>query len=311
MTTKRNLADDLRVQREYLFHRFSRAIKATRYGRGRVNSTWLVRKESWEIVVRFYPPFFKEKLETEAWVLRELNGYGGKVPRLLDIDTEGFSTPVLFMSKLPGIPLRDRKRALGAVSTKDLVGELRELLKFVATIPTSAYGYLHDPIIASDVADCARKASSRHLKTIKDNSLLPLEQIQVYERSFELLQNLLVGREVQLTYPDLNSGNILLCEDRFSGLVDWEFVMGFEPLYGFANLILELDSTDHRWASPTTILAVFPEPRQEELVLLTMFRGIELLSYLPTTVIFTRSEKKKWQYAYARTLRKLQKLLGC
>lgn len=311
MTTKRNPKDDLRIQRKYLSDRLGQKIQAIRYGRGRVNNTWLVRTGSEEIVVRFYPPFFKEKLETEAWVLRELNGHGGKVPKLLDVDTEGFSTPVLFMSKLQGVPLREQKKTFGSVRTKELIGELRELLKFVATIPTGIYGYLHDPVVASDVADYTRKVSSRCLKTIKDVDLLPIEQIQAHERSFELLQNRLVGREVRLTYPDLSSGNILLCKDRFSGLVDWEFLMGFEPLYGFANLILELESTNHRWASSTTILELFPESRQQELMLLTILRAAELLSYLPTTVIFTHSEKKRRQYAYTRTLRKLQKLLGC
>lgn len=311
MTTERNRKDDLHIQREYLSYRFGQTIQAIRYGRGRVNSTWLVRTEPEEIVVRFYPPFFKEKLATEVWVLCELNGHGGKVPKLLDVDTEGFSTPVLFMSKLPGVPLRNRKKTLGAVRTRELVGELRELLKFVATIPISVYGHLHDPVIASDVADYAQKASSRYLKIIGDDGLLSLEQIQVLERSFELLQNQLMSREVQLTYPDLSSGNILLCEGCFSGLVDWEFLMGFEPLYGFANLILELDATNHRWATPTTILELFPESQRQELVLLTMLRATELLSYLPTTVIFTRSEKKKRQYAYVRILRKLQKLIGC
>ena len=312
MTAEQKRKDDLRIQREYLLRKFGKTIQATRYGRGHINSTWLIRKEkeSDEIVVRFYPPFFKEKLATEVWVLRELNEYGVKVPRLLDVDIDGFSTPVLFMSKLSGTPLINRGKVLKVVATRELVGELRKLLDVVATIPTSVYGYLHDPVVASDIADYARKSSSRYLNTIKGAGLLPRKQIHILAELFELLQNRLASREVRLTYPDLSSGNILVSEDRFSGLVDWEFLMGFEPLYGFANLILELNATSQRWAAPTKILESFPEPEREELVLLTMFRATELLSYLPTTVIFARSEKERRGRTYICALRKFQKLIG-
>src|SRR3990167_9135770 len=199
MAARRNRKDDLRIQREYLLRKFGQTIRATRYGRGRVNDTWLVRKESEEIIVRFYPPFFKEKLATEVWVLRELNGYEGKIPKLLDVDTDGFSTPVLFISKLPGTPLRDQGKIFGVAIIRELVGELRELLEVVATIPTNVYGYLHDPVVASDVADYVRKASSQYLNTIKVGGLLPRKQIHVLGDLFELLQNRLAGREVRLT----------------------------------------------------------------------------------------------------------------
>ncbi|KKT26897.1 MAG: hypothetical protein UW11_C0005G0021 [Parcubacteria group bacterium GW2011_GWA2_43_9b] len=217
MTAEQKRKDDLRIQREYLLRKFGKTIQATRYGRGHINSTWLIRKEkeSDEIVVRFYPPFFKEKLATEVWVLRELNEYGVKVPRLLDVDIDGFSTPVLFMSKLSGTPLINRGKVLKVVATRELVGELRKLLDVVATIPTSVYGYLHDPVVASDIADYARKSSSRYLNTIKGAGLLPRKQIHILAELFELLQNRLASREVRLTYPDLSSGNILVSEDRF------------------------------------------------------------------------------------------------
>jgi hypothetical protein len=143
--------------------------------------------------------------------------------------------------------------------------------------------------------------------TIRIAQLLSTQQASALEDSLGHLQMLMSQKQARLTYPDLSSGNILINDSRFSGLVDWEFVMGFEPLYGFGNLLLELCSRIRvPWVNSRFVLEWFPEELREELVLLAMLRFAELLSYLPTTKLYDISVKRSRLKHYKRAINELQ-----
>lgn len=297
------------LQQGYLRERFGKGIIATRYGQGCVNINWLVKTKSEEIVARFYPPFFNEKLETELWVLRELDGCDGRVPRLLDVDVTGFSVPVLFMSKLPGDVLKNHGSVLDHGKAAAIINELHSLLDTVAEVPVSVYGYLHDPLNSSSVSDYIGQVASRYLTSIKHSTLLEHEQICILELSLRLLQDMSLGRKACLSYPDLSFENILIHNGCLSGLVDWEFVMGFEPLYGFGNFLLEICSEKLPCMTPRMFVECFPVPHRKRLVLLAFLRVAELLSYLPSTILYDDVVKKKLIYRYIQDIVVLQELL--
>lgn len=304
---KSNKKNQLQVEMNYLLNHFGKEIKTTRYSRGQVNSTWLVNKKGEEIIVRFYPPFFQEKFSVETWVLGELKRYGVKTPKLLDVDTKGFATPVLFLSKLPGIPLASQKQVLGKEICSLLLSDLSKLLGDVATIPISSIGYLHSPTDVSDIAQYIKKIVCDYMGTIRTAQLLSTQQTSALEDSLGHLQILMSQKQARLTYPDLSSGNILINDSHFSGFVDWEFVMGFEPLYGFGNLLLELSSRIRvPWVNSRFVLEWFPEVLREELVLLAMLRLAELLSYLPTTRLYGISVKRSRLKHYKKAINELQ-----
>lgn len=285
--------DRLRNELNYLFKRFSKGIKATRYSGGRINSTWLVNKNGEEVIVRFYPPFFKEKLAVEIWVMSEMEKFGSLTPKLIDYDTEGYITPVLFMSKLPGFPLADQWHSINEVEFKQIIKDVNDLLYKAAALPIGSIGYLHESLNIVNVAQYTEWAIREYIEIIRRFGLLTQQESEELKNILQRLPILMLGKKARLTYPDLSSGNIMVYEGRFSGLIDWEFVMGFEPLYGFGNLLFEFSFRhDCSWATPKLILECFPVALKEEIVLLAILRTIEMLSYLPTTGIYTRSEKQ-------------------
>lgn len=61
-------------EERYLAQYFGQNSTWSRFSRSRINGTWMVRTGDEELVVRFYPPYFKEKLAAEIGVLSMLAG---------------------------------------------------------------------------------------------------------------------------------------------------------------------------------------------------------------------------------------------
>lgn len=290
----------------YLHAKFGRLIQATPYTRGVVNSMWLVKEKNREIIARFYPVFFQDKLPVETWVLRELRKCVDKTPVLLELDIDGYLTPVLFLAKLPGVPLADVKQKMSRTEYRSLFSSLQELLQKASTIPVNAIGYLHDPVNVLNISQYVEKSMGNYLSIVSKENLLPLSKIRYLKDDMEYLQTLLLGRSPRLTYPDLSAGNILINEGYFSGLIDWDFVMGFEPMFSFGNLLLHLSSgSEKKWMDIECFFENIPSVQSQEVILLAEFRAAELLSYLPSTKLFGSQVMKKRLGDYKQALNKL------
>ncbi len=296
-------------ERDYLHRKFGNAIKAVRY-KSSVNSTWLVSHGDTETVARFYPLSFQKKLPIETWVICELEKLGVATPRLIDVETTGFTTPVLFLSKLPGISLTETSESMSTKSCQTLLADLMQLIDKVATIPVTTIGYLHDPVNTPNIAQYVERCAYDYITIIHKAALLSKRQITTLENCLERLRILLCGRQTRLTYPDLSAGNILVNNDNFSGLIDWEFVMGFEPLYGFGNLLLELIAAPKdRWTNPEFVFEWLPDAQRQEVALLAVLRAAELVSYLPTTKLYSSSTKRDRLRKHRHALNELEKIV--
>ncbi|MFZ4631584.1 MAG: aminoglycoside phosphotransferase family protein [Patescibacteria group bacterium] len=290
----------------YLHAKFGRLIQATPYTRGVVNSMWLVKEKNREIIVRFYPVFFQDKLPVETWVLKELRKCVDKTPELLELDIDGYLTPVLFLAKLPGVPWSDVKKEMSRTEYRSLFSSLQELLQKASTIPVNSIGYLHDPVNVLNISQYVEKSMGDYLNIVSKENLLPLSKIHYLQEDMEYLQTILLGRLPRLTYPDLSAGNILISDGSFSGLIDWDFVMGFEPMFSFGNLLLHLSSdSKNNWMDIECFFESIPSIQSQELVLLAEFRAAELLSYLPSTKLFGSQVIKKRLEDYNQALNKL------
>lgn len=312
MEIKRKFSENTLVnQLEYLYAKFGRLIKATPYDRGSVNSMWLVKKGDKEIIVRFYPVFFQSKLFVETWVLRELRKRVDKTPELLELDIDGYLTPVLFLAKIPGVPLADVKQKMSKAKYSSLFSSLQELLQTASTIPVDTIGYLHDPVKVLNISQYVEQSVSNYLSIVSKENLLPLPEIKYFKEDMKYLQTILLDRLPRLTYPDLSSGNILINDGCFSGLIDWDFVMGFEPMLSFGNLLLHLSSgSEKKWMDIEYFFENISITQKQEIVLLAEFRAVELLSYLPNTNLFESQEKEKRLKDYKLALNKLHSIIN-
>jgi len=312
METKGKFLENTPVnQLGYLYAKFGRLIKATSYDKGAVNSMWLVEESSREIIVRFYPVFFQDKLSVETWVLRELRKRVNKTPELLELDVDGYLTPVLFLAKIPGVPLADVKQKMSRIEYSSLFSSLQELLQAASTIPVDTIGYLHDPVKVLNISQYVEKSIDNYLGIVSKENLLPLPEIKYLKEDMKYLQTILFGRLPRLTYPDLSAGNILIDDGCFSGLIDWDFVMGFEPMFSFGNLLLHLISgSGKKWMDIECFFENISITQKQEVVLLAEFRAAELLSYLPNTNLFKSQGKEKRLKDYKLALNKLHSIIN-
>ncbi|MFA6039403.1 MAG: aminoglycoside phosphotransferase family protein [Candidatus Peribacteraceae bacterium] len=284
---------------EYLRNKFGETAKFSKFKRSRINSNWLVSDGSSEIVVRFYPAFFVDKLSTEVMVLNAVANCGNGIPQLLGADSTHFERPVLFLSRLIGSPVADCSQQLETMNASNLIADLQNLLRRVAAVPVENIGYLHDPSDCFTLYEYAGKMATKQMDVISKADLLPLGvRIRIMDNMAKL-PAILSGNKPQFTYPDLSSGNILIEKGKLSGLIDWEFAMGFNPVYGFANLLLEqISGIEAQWIAVTDLLDCFPG-QQEEILLLAMLRAVELVGYLPTTVVYSELQRKDLLAAFS------------
>jgi hypothetical protein len=189
--------------------------------------------------------------------------------------------------------------------SQSLFFNLKALLKKVAAINIEAVGYLHDPFKVSNISQYVESSMDNYLAIIRRENLLSSREINILQNDSFALQALLINRPPQLTYPDLSLGNILVHDAHFSGLIDWEFLMGFEPLFAFSNLLLNLFFEEEKHLNVECFFQNFPKAQWPEIILLSKFRLAELLSYLPTTKLYEDSIKQKQLCRYRRAFNSL------
>lgn len=274
-------------QLRYLKRRFGRTARATLFSEGRVNDSWKLELPTGEsLVARFYPDSFTEKLRSETEALRAAKQLGMRVPSIIDIDTTGHETPLLLLSFIEGKPLTHRFPM--AEKAIELFRELDRQLRLFSMYPTHACGYLHEISTESD-RDCGayvRSVLDSYLASAALQGICSDAEVLRYRSHLLELADELKGQPPQATYPDLSLGNLIVdAESNLSGIIDWDFIMGFDPDLAFANLFLEFP---RRWQQ-ALLRSYLGNTREKKVLQLALYRALELLSYLPSTSLYTES----------------------
>ena len=274
----------------YIAKNFTAKAPPLRLTEGRINDMWEVVTPSDTYIVRFYPPFFTSKLETELFVLEECAHRHLPTPRIVAEDSF-MGLPVLVYRKIEGMSLSTAD--VGPDEIAGILRAARQVLDVSNEIPVQHVGYLHDGLQDTDVGPFIRTSYQRYLAAL--HSSLDPSYIATLERAIRPLLEI-HGRKPLLTYVDLDPRNLIVARkgdeiNELTGIVDWEFIMGHLPHYAYGNLMLVGNEYPALQAAITSfVLQDFSDQDKQLVIASGVLRGLELLSYLKDTGLYTKSQ---------------------
>lgn len=260
---------------------------------GSINNMLNVKKGGVEFVVRGYPYEFKNKLKTEISILTKCFSLGLKTPEIVAMYEPSFeyNAPILILKKIPG-------ETLDKVEGADVVNLLQEVDEILNTVYRDVsiqghIGYLHEPSFQGSLKDFIKTKAKSYFERINENSLLGDRLSSECKEAISGCLHKIDDHKLGLIYSDLSPKNILVADNKLSGIIDWEFIQGGIFPMTYSNLVLSTVSNPRQQQQVNSFLDN-TYPKDINLIKsLAILRGIELLSYIPNSLIYTSIQKKR------------------
>lgn len=280
--------DEITAVQRFFERHFDRSVIPTRLYGGSVNTMWEVSLDGRNYILRVYPEFFQEKLNTELSALESCKQFGFPTPRVVIVDTSKsiIPTTALVLEKIEGENLQEALPRLNEEDIENILCNVYKLLEEMASkINVEHIGYLHEPSYKGGLYEYIRQKteefSAKVIGVIGEKDL---------ERFKSILQRLNIPNKPEFTYVDLSPKNIIVKDGKFEGLIDFEFIMGADHYMGQGNFALKTRHTEWWEAVSSSIKTL---PGYPDIFRYAIYRGLELLSYMPETKLYEESEKQR------------------
>lgn len=264
---------------------------------GVVNNMLEISLPHTSYIVRGYPINFQEKLPYEEYVLNECARINLPTPRIVSIDSskEFYPAPVIILEKIEGEPLERIERELTSQQIITILDEAADvLLRAACEIDIHDHiGYVHEATYKGTFTDFVAQKTKDYKNIIQYHNLIDPGLLDL-SRDF-VLSNLdsLSLEKPKLTYVDHNLKNILVRDGRLAGIIDWEFIMGGNPLIAYGNLTLTSCLHERLQSIVSSFINSRFADEKGSIPVAATFRALELLSYMPNTGLFNEAEKKR------------------
>jgi len=288
-------------QISYLKLHFQCLREPTKLVGGIVNDMWEVITPEGIIIARFYPAFFQKKFAHEVWILRECEKFNFPTPRIILAEKNEYETPVIVYRKIEGDNLQN---CLTSLASEDIVSILLSVstlfIKAAELISISHVGYLHETSYKGTVQQYLFYSMDHFCHIIHQASLLERQTIAYSWSLFnQMLDNLDISNP-QVTYNDFSLKNILVSSRKLSGIIDWEFISGAHFYLAHGNLVLK-NRLESSWPVISDFLGYFSREEQRLIRIFGVYRGFELLSYMPTTVLYPNLGKRQAKVSFLQS----------
>lgn len=260
---------------------------------GSINNMLNIKDKNSEFIMRGYPYEFKSKLETEVGILTRCFSLGLKTPEIVEMFESSFEykAPILILKKIPGETL-DKTESVDVAS---LLQEVDEILNVVyCDVDIQGHiGYLHEPSFVGSFSNFVEVKTKSYCETIRTSSLLVDNLLDECNEVILKCLPSINDSKLGLIYSDLSPKNILVANNKLSGIIDWEFLQGGIFPMTYSNLVLSVVGNPQLQQQVDSFLrSVYPSDINLTRSL-AVLRGIELLSYLPNSSIYNSIQKKR------------------
>jgi aminoglycoside phosphotransferase (APT) family kinase protein len=199
---------------------------------GQANEVYAVTAVSGEELIVRMAHRRDPKFASETAAIERVRAAGIPAPEVLVLwapEREGAPTAVLVEQRLPGEMLRDLWRREPSTRCAD---ELGELVARIHDIAVEGFGNLSPSLRGTHISYSEWFIDlwvSDHLPSalaaVEDDSSATAA-VREAERQITSARQLLDHAESRLAHGDLSPTNVLVCDGRVTGIVDWEAVKG-------------------------------------------------------------------------------------
>ena len=220
----------------------SKIIDISPVEEGVMNFTYEVQSESSKYILKVNPKGRENIGVKELNSIKLCRSKGCKVPEAIysqKVDSVN-AYSYLFYNKLQGISLNAKFDSLGQSDIQKITSQIVENFSCISSIPLWSYGE------TSNLKEFSHKSWKDFLKSeciesityLSDNNIFTIDQVRKLDEYFkkEISKVNLSGSS--FVWTDFDPENIIIDDsNNLSGFVDFEGVLGGDPVYAIGSLI--------------------------------------------------------------------------
>ena len=189
------------------------------------NTVLLVNTDRGDFVVRFATEDFHH-LKAHVFAFSVWKKKDIPVPNII-----AYGTDFVIETKIQGMDLSKTK--LTDAQKKLLIRDIALNLKKMHSIKTKKYGYINDSGIGefSSWKTVMQKYISKRMDSLNKNSLVSIDMKRSINNYLKNNMKYIELSSPRLIHKDVNAGNIMIYDGKFSGIIDASDAMSGDPMF--------------------------------------------------------------------------------